>query len=129
LIENVIVWVATYRPSHATPLVAFVADAHAVLEREAWWPVFLKTERKSAPEVSAHERRTVNLKAAREQVVVPLLEELDWTPTTWASKAGVNASVTLDYLAGKSTLRRLSRIHLTTALENALKPKKILLPE
>jgi hypothetical protein len=39
---------------------------------------------------------------ARELVVLPLLEEREWTPTEWALKAGVGPAVALDYLSGKT---------------------------
>jgi hypothetical protein len=53
----------------------------------------------------------------RERVVLPLLEERDWTPTQWAMKAGVGPAVALDYLSGKTKkLQKTKRQLLAKAL-------------
>jgi len=75
-----------------------------------------KRQRRQRPPTDA-----ARLKAERERIVLPLLVELDWTPTEWASHAGVSPSVTLGYLAGKSTPRKVQMQHLTAVLRRALK--------
>ena len=60
----------------------------------------------------------------RERVVLPLLEELDWTRSKWAKMAGVAPAVALGYLAGKRT-GKLHRARLTTALNKALGDRSI----
>ena len=72
--------------------------------------------------------------AKRKRVVEPrLLDDLDWTPSQWAAKAGVGAAVAIDYLDGK-TIKLSTKTHrlLTIAINNALKAKglpPIVLPE
>lgn len=120
LLAQIIVAVAARRQSPASPLPTFEAKVRDALAtwRAPWSP----WSRRAPHDVAQR-------KAAREQAVLPLLAELDWTPSQWAVKAGVSPHVTLDYLDRTTTLHRTTRKTITYAFANALKQPALRLPD
>jgi hypothetical protein len=89
----------------------------------------LKTQEQRRAAVDKTLALVAQRKAARETFVVPLLEQVNWTPTRWATESGVDPSVTLDYLDGKSKPRKAQRHRITFALMKALKRLTLKLPD
>jgi hypothetical protein len=124
LLGDVIAWADVKRPSSRIVTTGdFEAMVRTALRTQSWWVTFLNTvdEPVAGAKGPRHSARDVSrLKAEREQVVLPLLEQVDWTPTRWATKAGVDPHVTIDYLHGTSTPRRVTRRLLWTVLAKEL---------
>lgn len=104
------------------PVTVIRAELEAIHARASWTQLQTTASTLTAPTARRLRRSpdVAHRKWARERAVVPLLEELEWTRSGWATKAGLNPSVTLDYLAGTSTLRDTSRTRLTNVLIKAL---------
>ena len=54
----------------------------------------------------------------RSEIIMPILDELDWTPSTWATEAGLHACVVYAYLKGETKkLRSRTRKELAQAIK------------
>jgi hypothetical protein len=80
--------------------------------------------RETSPQVVPAEQKTqMALAAARQAVVMPILESKHWTTNKWGTSAGVGRSCPYDYLYGKRKLTDENRKALAEALE--LKPEDL----
>jgi hypothetical protein len=80
--------------------------------------------RETSAQVDPAERKTQTaLAAARQAVVVPILESKHWTTNKWGTSVGVGKSCPYDYLSGKRKLTDENRKALTEVLE--LKPEDL----
>ena len=134
--DAIIVWAQAWRPS--LPLVTLAAQVRVALGPRL--SPSASTPAPAAPaadELSVEKRRQRRLsatetvaqrKAERERIVLPLLDEVDWTPSRWATAAGVSKHVTLGYLDGKTTLRKTTRARIAYVLGKALQ-RSIHLPD
>jgi hypothetical protein len=110
---------------------AFAPAVDAALQTCPWWQTFQTSVREPVVAVKTRKRRDVaRVKAEREEIVLPLLNQLEWTPTSWALQAGVDPSVTLGYLDGTSSPRTVHRSRIKYALAKALNlPNTFRLPD
>ena len=112
-------------PSGPQSLDAFAAKVRQELETRPSWHAF-QTTVETPPDPLAE--RQARRRETREAFVLPLLADLEWTPTKWALESGVDPSVTLDYLKGTSTPNVVNRAKITRALADALKRPALRLP-
>ena len=119
--DQVIVWADQTRTKKTTTSGKFIAAVETALDAAPWWQQLQPTLVERATTVKTPTRRPdqARLQADRERVVMPLLEELDWNPSRWATHAGVAPAISLGYLAGTRT-GKLHRARLTNALIKAL---------
>ena len=92
------------QPSGAPDLETFVRRVTEALQASPARTRYEQIQRELEPRRRAPDR--ARQQAAREGVL-PWLSDLDWTPSRWATEAGVDPSVTLGAGRGRTWSRRL----------------------